>query len=232
MSIFAVGDLHLSNASGIDKPMDVFGSEWKDHAARLAAAWNKEISASDTVIIAGDISWGMKLEEAMPDLQMIHELPGRKVLIKGNHDLWWTGITKLNSLYDDMFFLQNSCYEAEGRCICGTRGWVCPGSEDYSDADKKIYERELMRLEASLKAAASRGCGEITGVMHFPPTNDKMHSSGFTDLFSEYGVRNVVYGHLHGKDIWKRGLTGNFGGVSYRLISLDRLDCRPLKLFD
>ncbi len=225
MRTFIVGDLHLSNDPRIDKPMTVFGDAWNDHAARIREDWDARVGAEDTVIIAGDISWGLHFKEALADLEWIHERPGMKVLIKGNHDLWWTGITKLNQLYPDMYFLQNSCYGTDHALICGTRGWVCPGSEGYTAQDEKIYQRESLRLRASLTAAAARKDREIIGVLHYPPTNDKMQPSKFTQLFEEFGVRRVYYGHLHGKEAFRKGLKGNLNGVSYDLISLDYLNC-------
>ncbi len=226
MRIFIVGDLHLSNDRTIEKPMDVFGLSWKDHDLRIQEDWDAVVGDEDLVIVAGDISWGLKLEEAMADLEWIHARPGHKVLIKGNHDLWWNGITKLNQLYDDIFFLQNSCYETEDRIICGTRGWVCPGSEGFTDRDRKIYLRESQRLKASLDAARAGNDKEIIGVLHYPPTNDKMQPSAFTELFETYGVKEVFYGHLHGQEAFKKGLKGNLNGVCYDLVSLDYLQCR------
>lgn len=226
MRIFIVGDLHLSNDKTIEKPMDVFGLSWKDHDLRIREDWDAVVGDEDLVIVAGDISWGLKLEEAMADLEWIHARPGRKVLIKGNHDLWWNGITKLNQLYNDIFFLQNSCYETENCIICGTRGWVCPGSEGFTDQDRKIYLRESQRLKASLDAARAGNDKEIIGVLHYPPTNDKMQPSAFTELFETYGVKKVFYGHLHGQEAFKKGLKGNLNGVCYDLVSLDYLQCR------
>ncbi|MBQ2063673.1 MAG: metallophosphoesterase [Firmicutes bacterium] len=226
MRIFIVGDLHLSNDKTIEKPMDVFGLSWKDHDLRIREDWDAVVGDEDLVIVAGDISWGLKLEEAMADLEWIHARPGRKVLIKGNHDLWWNGITKLNQLYNDIFFLQNSCYETENCIICGTRGWVCPGSEGFTDQDRKIYLRESQRLKASLDAACAGNDKEIIGVLHYPPTNDKMQPSAFTELFETYGVKKVFYGHLHGQEAFKKGLKGNLNGVCYDLVSLDYLQCR------
>lgn len=229
MSIYAIGDLHLALDSKIDKPMDVFGDSWKDHTRRLESAWRETVGAEDTVIVAGDISWGLKLAEAMADLDFLDSLPGHKAVIKGNHDLWWNSITRLNSLYDSTKFIQNSCIEAEGWYICGTRGWVCPGSEDFSEADEKIYRRETGRLKASLDSALNRGAERIIAVTHFPPTNDKFQDSEFTRLMSEAGVDTALYGHLHGADAFGKGLQGIFNGVNYQLVSLDYLDC-SLKL--
>lgn len=226
MRIFIVGDLHLANDPSIEKPMDVFGSAWKDHDRRIQEDWDAVVKPDDLVIIAGDTSWGLRLEEAMADLAWIHTRPGHKLLVKGNHDLWWNGITKLNQLYPDLFFMQNSCFDAGECIICGTRGWVCPGAEGFTEQDRKIYQRESLRLKASLDAAKNRENKEIIGVLHYPPTNDKMQPSAFTELFEQYGVRHVYYGHLHGQEAFKKGLKGNLNGVSYDLVSLDYLNCR------
>ncbi|MGI6722172.1 MAG: metallophosphoesterase [Anaerovoracaceae bacterium] len=229
MSIYVIGDVHLSFDKRIEKPMDVFGGAWKDHARRLEENWRARCTPEDTIIVAGDISWGLKLEEAMADLDWLSSLPGHKVLIKGNHDLWWSGINKLNRLYDNMTFIQNSCYEAEGWYICGTRGWVCPGSDEFTQDDMKIYLREAGRLERSLDAARARGAQHIIGVTHYPPTNDKKQDSEFTRLFSEAGAEVAFYGHLHGSDGFGKGMRGIYNGVRYELVSLDYLDCK-LKL--
>ena len=231
MSLYVIGDPHLSFSPGVDKPMDVFGEEWEGHAEKIKAAWESLVAPEDTVIVAGDISWGLKLEEAMPDLEWIDALPGRKIMIKGNHDLWWAGIGKLNGLFDDITFLQNDSVPAEGAIVCGTRGWVCPGSDDFTEADRKIYDREVLRLGYSLADARKKDKdAEIIAVTHYPPTNEKKQPSGFTDLFEEYGVKQAFYGHLHGKGNYKRGITGMLNGVEYRLISADALDFVPVKI--
>lgn len=230
MSIYAIGDLHLSFASGVEKPMDIYGSLWKGHAEKLKKNWKMMIKPEDTVILAGDISWGLRLSEAVPDFQWIHSLPGKKVIFKGNHDLWWNGIGKLNTLYDSMTFVQNTAFQAGDVFLCGSRGWICPGHEDFTKQDEKIYKRELLRLEMSLKDARAKGAENIIGVLHFPPSLGKGYSSGFTDLFESYGVRQVVYGHLHGQEAWSKGLKGYYNGVTYRLVSLDYLACMPVKV--
>ena len=210
MKIFAIGDLHLSFGPGVEKPMDRFGEEWVNHAERLRANWMKEISPVDTVIICGDISWGLRLEEAAADFEWIRGLPGKKLLFKGNHDLWWQSAGKLNRLYGDenLIFVQNTAeiVTAGGPpessppesgspenletpkkiAVCGSRGWICPGDDFFGQDDKKIYERELMRLEMSLQDGVKKGADEIIGVLHFPPTNDKLQPSGFTELMSSY----------------------------------------------
>lgn len=230
MRLYAIGDLHLSFGEGVEKPMDIFGPLWEGHAEKLRANWEAIIQPEDTVIICGDISWGLKLEEAKADLDWVHELPGKKIFFKGNHDLWWQSIGKLNKLYDDgtMNFMQCNCYMLDEKtAVCGARGWVCPGSDGFSEHDRKIYQREVARLKMSLDDAKKQGAEKIIGVLHFPPTNDKHQASGFTQLMSEYGVKTCVYGHLHGRDAFKNGIKSVYNGVQYRLVSLDYLDARP-----
>lgn len=230
MSIYAIGDLHLSMDPKIDKPMDIYGGIWVDHARKVKENCEKKITDNDTLIIAGDISWALKLPDAMADLEWISKLPGKKVCFKGNHDLWWSGIKKLNTLFDDITFMQNDVYMVEEIAICGTRGWICPGTDGFDASDEKIYKRELLRLEASLKAAIAADAQEIIGVMHYSPTNDKIQLSGFTDLFEKYGVKEVVFGHLHGHDAERNKEPFNLNGVTYRLVSLDGIDADPVKL--
>ena len=225
MKIYAIGDLHLSFDEAVEKPMDIFGQGWLNHDEKVKNSWKKQVGEDDIVMIAGDISWGLRLEEAVADLTWISQLPGMKVLIKGNHDLWWSSISKLNKFHETMKFLQNTSFVTEdGIGICGSRGWNCPGSEAFDHHDEKIYARELLRLESSLKSARDAGAKQLIAMLHYPPTNDKHQPSGFTELLSAYGVTKCVYGHLHGKDSFKKGLQGSFNGVEYRLVSLDYLD--------
>ena len=236
MSIFAISDLHLS-LSG-EKPMDIYGGEWINHTEKVKNNWLENIGSGDTVILAGDSSWALRLPDAMEDLMWIAELPGKKVFVKGNHDLWWASANKLNKLDPNMFFLQNNFFEAEGYAICGSRGWICPGDNDFTAQDEKIYKRELGRLKLSLEAAVQAGYGgkdfygksRILGALHFPPTNDALQGSGFTELFEEYGVQKVVYGHLHGKDAYGNGLQGIKNFVEYKLTSVDYLKCIPYQI--
>lgn len=228
MNIFAIGDLHLSFDERIQKPMDIFGPSWVNHHEKVRKNWEEKVGEEDLVIIPGDVSWGLRADEAMADLRWIHRLPGRKVITKGNHDLWWTSVTRLNRLYDDMTFLQNHCYmTAEGVAVCGTRGWICPGTEGFDEHDEKIYNRELLRLEFSLKEAEKAGAKMIIAALHYPPTNDKLQGSGFTRMLEDFNVQMCVYGHLHGKDAFKNGIKGVFNGIEYRLVSLDYVEGEP-----
>lgn len=228
MSLFAIGDLHLSFA--LNKPMDIFGDQWIDHPERIKRSWIENISEHDTILIPGDISWALKLNDAMIDLEWLNNLPGKKIFIKGNHDYWWQTISKLNTFYKDMYFLQNNYYTYEDYAICGTRGWLCPHDSNFSRQDNKIYLRELNRLELSLKQAVKNGCEKIIVMLHYPPTNEKKEASGFVELFEQYKVEKVIYAHLHGKRYYDLSIQGEHNGIQYYLTSSDYLNFEPLKL--
>jgi len=229
--IFALGDIHLSLSS--EKPMDIFGTAWEDHSEKLQKNWLKKIGENDVVFLLGDHSWAMKLEEAMPDLDWLHALPGKKVLIRGNHDLWWASISKLRSIYDDLLFIQNDALSFGDVVLCGTRGWVTPSDQNFSkDEDQHIYERELIRFRLSLEAAVKTGAGEIIAGLHFPPNAGMDTNSGFMDLIKEFGVKKLVYGHLHGREAFKKGLQGINEGTEYALVSGDYIDFDPLYICD
>ena len=233
MSIYAIADLHLSFDPAVDKPMDIYGPRWYDHAERLRKNWCSSISEDDTVILPGDISWGLKLESAKYDLDWVDALPGRKIITKGNHDLWWSGITKLNKMYETVTFLQNDCCVAEGIYLGGTRGWLTPDNDDFGEDDERIYQREMLRLRASLdkavKMAADAGEEpDILGVLHYPQVSKQTAFSGFQQIFEDYGVKRVIYGHVHGEYGFRTAIEGVHHGVEYSLVSLDRLNCVPL----
>ncbi len=230
MNIYAIGDLHLSFDKRIQKPMDVFGKRWENHDKRLQENWLNCISNEDFVIIVGDVSWGLRLDEAMADLMWIDELPGKKIITKGNHDLWWNSISKLNAISEKMTFLQNDAYLIGDTAICGTRGWICPGTDGFDMHDNKIYNRELMRLRRSLEVAKRAGADRIIASIHYPPLNDKYQPSGFTDILGEYGVDICVYGHLHGVEAFKNGFQGTLNGTKYKLVSLDYVEAMPEKI--
>lgn len=226
-NIYAIGDLHLSTA--VDKPMDLFGEKWTDHWQRISRDWRARVRSQDVVLLPGDISWGMQLCEALPDLQQIHALPGRKVMIKGNHDYWWSSLTKLAQVMPPSIQpLQNDCLRLPGHVICGTRGWTCPSdAAPLPPADQKIYLREAGRLELSLTAAAKQlqPGDKLTAMLHYPPFNEKRQSSLFTQLLRDYGVHKVVYAHLHGRAL-RNVFEGALEGVDYALVSCDYLECR------
>jgi len=229
MALWAISDLHLAINS--DKPMDIFGYKWENHHEKIKENWLSKISPKDTVLIAGDISWSMNIGEGMDDLEWIHNLPGKKILIKGNHDYWWSSITMLNSLYADMDFIQNNFFSYKDYAICGTRGWNCPGSTRFTIHDEKIYERELIRLRLSLDEAVTMGYKKIIVMLHYPPTNDKFEETELTRIIKEYNVERVIYGHLHGPSL-SRLYEGNIEGVEYIVTSCDYLNFNPLLILE
>ncbi|PRR72429.1 3',5'-cyclic adenosine monophosphate phosphodiesterase CpdA [Clostridium thermopalmarium DSM 5974] len=226
IGLYAISDLHLSLSS--DKPMDVFGEQWNNHHERIRENWIKKINDKDTVLIAGDVSWSMKMEDGLADLEWIHNLPGRKIISKGNHDYWWGSISKLNNLYEDISFIQNNFFSYEDYAICGTRGWTIPGDKSSSH-DIKIYNREQIRLKLSLDKAVSSGYSKIIVMIHYPPVNDKFEASNFTEIFEEYGVEKVIYGHLHGPSL-NRVFEGTYNGVEYIMTSCDYINFDPIKV--
>ncbi len=232
MSLFAIADLHLSTDGR--KSMEIFGGEWLGYMERLKKNWTETVSDTDTVLVAGDISWGLRLADAMGDLAWLAALPGKKLLLRGNHDLWWSSMAKMRGLFPSIAFIQNDAYEGDNFVVMGSRGWLCPGDSGFSESeDRKIYEREVMRLSFSAEAAARllSECGSekiLIGAMHYPPTNEKKQPSDFTRIFAEAGCKKVVYGHLHGEDNFYNGPLGNCDGVEYILCSLDKLRCRPM----
>ena len=227
MALFAISDLHL-DLNG-DKPMDIFGKAWFKHDEKIKENWINKIGQEDTVLIAGDISWSMKMENGIQDLEWIHNLPGRKVLIKGNHDYWWGSITKLNNMYEDMKFIQNNFFSYDEYAICGTRGWICPEVENFSEKDEKIYNRELVRLKLSLDSAIKAGFSKIIAMIHYPPINEKLIESEFVEIFKEYNVEKVIYGHLHGPSLSK-AVNGKNGDIEYICTSGDFLSFDPIKI--
>lgn len=230
MSLYAIGDLHFSTA--VNKPMNIFGDNWDNHEEKIINSWKSKVNEEDTVLIVGDTSWAINMNEAEEDLNIIHNLPGKKIYVKGNHDYWWTTVAKLNKLYDDMSFLQNNFYQYEEYAICGTRGWICPNDVKFTEDDDKIYKREAHRLKLSLDAAKKDGFKKIIVITHYPPTNDKLDPSLFTEIYESYGVEKVVYGHLHGKESFKMGLKGIRNEVEYNLVSCDYVDFNLIKIMD
>ena len=229
MALYSISDLHLS-ISG-DKPMDVFSDEWIDHDKKIRKNWLEMVREEDTILLAGDLSWSMTMENAKEELDFVASLPGRKIIIKGNHDYWWGSITKMNAMYDNMQFIQNNFFAYEDYAICGTRGWIIPGSSQYKEEDEKIYRREILRLKLSLDTARKAGYRKFIVMIHYPPVNESFMDSEFTDIFEEYGVEKVIYGHLHGKALM-RVMTGWRKGVEYILTSCDYIDFNPVKILE
>ena len=229
MAIYAIGDLHLSHDQ--TKPMDVFGPEWSDHVEKMAKAWDETVNDNDLVVVLGDISWAMHLKEAAGDLAWVGSRKGTKLLLKGNHDYWWSAIGRVRAaLPDKVFALQNDHFHWQNYTVCGTRGWICPGDEAFdAQEDQKIYLREISRLELSLTSAIRDGAGEIITALHFPPFNRRNEPSGFTELLEKYAVKYCLFGHIHdpGRDYI---FQGERGGVTYRFAAADGIGFRPLKI--
>ncbi|OPJ60101.1 metallophosphoesterase [Clostridium oryzae] len=227
MAVYSISDLHLSFSS--EKPMDVFGDSWNMHYERIKNNWKTMINEDDMILICGDISWAIDMDQAMVDLKWIDELPGKKIISKGNHDYWWGSISKLNNLFENTRFLQNNYYVYNDYAICGTRGWICPGLESFTESDEKIYKRELIRLTLSVEAAIKAGYTKIVVMLHYPPVNDKFEPSGFTEIFKKYNIEKVLYGHLHGP--FNSSLFhGISDGVEYVLTSCDYLNFKPVRI--
>lgn len=224
--IYAIGDLHFSG--GQNKPMDIFGTHWGDHKQRIISNWKQLIKENDLVLIPGDISWAMYLDDAKADLNLIHQLPGEKILLKGNHDYWWKKITHLNSLYANMKFLQNNSFCYENFCVCGSRGWLVPGNVNYSESDEKIYKREAVRLNLSLQNASKDK--PIIVMMHYPPFNESYEENEFIKIINKYNVKVVVYGHLHDEYSFRKYFQGVANGVEYKLVSSDYLNFKPVEV--
>ena len=224
MKIFAISDLHIS--TNTNKPMDVFGGNWVGYLEKIYADWESKVSDDDLVLIAGDISWAMSIDDAVKDISTFAALKGKKIIIKGNHDYWWSGIGKVrDSLPESVYALQNDSVKIGDVVICGSRGWTVPGAPDFTEQDMKLYKRETERLKLSLSSAkklAENG-EKIIAMIHYPPFNVRRESSAYTDIFEEFGVDSVIYGHIHGKDVRAdKFLIKN--GIKYYLTSCDLVD--------
>ena len=228
MKVFAIGDLHLSTV--VKKPMDIFGPGWENHFERIKADWLQKVTPDDLVLIPGDISWGMHVHEAQPDIDVISQLPGKIIFTRGNHDYWWKSISAVRAMLGEgRYALQNDAIRFDGVVICGTRGWTVPEMEGkFKDADdEKIYKREVIRLELALQDLEKKRQPNDKAIVmiHYPPFNAKMLPSDFTRLCEKYKVDYVVYGHLHGKNCrCKLYLEQN--GIKYYLTSCDQVDCK------
>lgn len=227
MALYAISDLHL--AFNVDKPMDIFGERWLNHDEKIKNNWINKINESDTVLIAGDISWSIKSDDSKVDLDWIDALPGKKIISKGNHDYWWGSISKLNAMYENTKFLQNNFYVYEDYAICGTRGWICPESDKFTSKDDKIYSREQIRLRLSLESAKKAGYSKFIVMIHYPPIGEEFKENAFTKIFKEYSVDKVIYGHLHGPSNVK-ATEGVIDGIEYIMTSCDFINFDPLKI--
>ncbi len=225
--IWSIGDLHFDITK--NKSMDIFGENWKDHEEKIIDFWKENVCEDDLVIVAGDISWALKLEESMEDLMRIDNLPGVKCFIKGNHDYWWSTKSKLSKMnLKSIHFIYNDSFVYKDYIICGTRGWTPLDSENITEDDKKIYLRELNRLKTSLEFHENTD-KKIIAALHYPPFNSRGNPNDFLDLLNNYNVKICVYGHLHGDghDYIKEG---NYNGTDVLCVSSDYIDFKLLKL--
>lgn len=230
MSIFTIADLHL--ALGKDKPMDIFGGRWSNYMEKLKNNWISAVKEEDSVIIPGDISWATYIDNAYEDFKYIDALPGKKIISKGNHDYWWTTASKLNKYLDEnnlktISFMHNNAFSIENVAICGTRGWKCPGEDDFKKDDDKIYRREITRLELSIKSAQTIPHNKKLVFMHYPPVTIKSQTSGFIDIMKKYDITDCFFGHLHGEGI-KGAIEGEYESINLKLVSADHLDFMPI----
>ena len=234
MAIFAIADLHLSFNE--NKPMNIFGEKWQNHEEKIKQDWLKKVTEKDTVLLPGDFSWSMYLKDTKADFEYLDKLPGRKILLKGNHDYWWSTLNKMQKYVEEnnfknIDFLYNNSYEIEGNIISGTRGWVQSNEQE----DKKMINRESIRLELSIKDGIQK-FGEdkpIIICMHYPPyTNynkQNLIDSPFIEIMRKYNVKKCIYGHLHGESI-KEAIQGNIKGIDTTLVSADGVNFKLIKI--
>lgn len=237
MKLFALGDLHLSLTAPANpedpntlrgvKPMDIFGNNWWEHIRRIYENWQDTVGQNDVVLVPGDISWAMNLEAAGHDLEFIGSLKGRKIMIRGNHDYWWHSPSKIRkALPPSVEIIQNEALAVGDMAITGTRLWNLPGTADFGPDDEKIYRRELLRLEMSLKAAQGR---PVINMFHYMPTNELHQPNEITELLVGYNTKAVVYGHLHDKS-HRIAIEGNHWDIDFHLVSADYLNFTPKQI--
>ena len=229
MRLLAIADPHLSSVS--PKPMDIFGGNWHGHPQMFFEQWRKTVRDDDVVIIAGDISWGLRLEDALPDLLEIADLPGRIIILRGNHDYWWGSIGKVRAVLPPrMHAIQNDSLVIGNTAILGSRGWKSPGSDDFGADDEKIYQRELERLRLSVKSLEGKSYDRLVLALHFPPTNGMFEESGFTDIIEELKPDAVVYGHLHG--VSPTRVLREWCGIPLHFVAADAVKFVPQVIFE
>lgn len=235
MSIFTIGDLHLSFKQ--NKPMDIFGENWEGHEEKIKKNWIEKVKEKDLVVLPGDFSWAMYLKETEEDFKYLNNLPGKKLLLKGNHDYWWETVSKMRKYlkennFENIDFLYNNSFEQEEKVIVGTRGWTISEKEE----DKRFINRELIRLEISIKDGIEKygKNKEMIVFMHFPPITkneiEKNQMTEFIEIMKKYNIKKCYYGHLHGIAI-KEAVEGNYFGIDFELISCDALDFKLKKVF-
>ena len=231
MALYGMGDFHL--AFSVDKSMEVFDPIWKDHEKKIERNWRRYVKETDTAVLTGDHSWGRNLEECREDLEFIMGLPGRKILLRGNHDMFWDAkkTDRLNKQFQGRLeFLQNNFYAYGEYALVGTKGCCYEGKDSYEHFEK-IRDRELQRLRISLEEAAA-GFRKFVLFLHYPPTSIGEQESPFTMLAEKYGVSKVVYSHCHGRERFDDSFKGYVNGIEYKLVSGDYLNFKPEKILD
>lgn len=229
MKLFAISDLHFSGTPPT-KPMDVFGEHWHRHRERIIEAWQRLVTPEDFVLISGDISWGMRIEESLEDLYAIAELPGQAILLRGNHDYWWSGVQKMKRLTQDkLLFLYNNYVPVGNTAICGTRGWIAPGDSKFTDDDLTVFEREVSRMERSLQQAKRDGFERIIATSHYPPFNEKKEATALLETAQKYGAQRYIYGHLHDEASFAQ-VPKEWQGIPLTLASADYLGFVPIEI--
>lgn len=231
MAIYTIGDLHLS--FGNPKPMNIFGDNWNNHEEKIRKDWLSKVKPEDIVIHPGDFSWAMYLEDTVKDFEYLNSLPGKKIMLKGNHEYWWTTVTNMKKFLEEkdfknIDFLQNNSFEVEDKIICGTRGWSL--TNEKMENAKKIIDREALRLELSIKSGLERGMDkEIIVFMHYPPIVRQNIDTEFMRILRKYGIKRCYYAHLHSKSI-EDAVEGNVCGIEFKLVSADALNFQLLKI--
>ncbi len=231
MALYAISDLHLP--LGVNKPMDIFGKNWENYVEKLRENWQNTVTENDTVVLPGDFSWAMYLEESKADFEFLNNLNGKKILLKGNHDYWWTTMNKLKNFvsengYKNIEFLQNNSFEYGDISICGSRGWNTPTGK-LAGEDKKIYDREIARIELSI--ASAKNPENIVLFTHFPPILKDFRENEMVDLLNKHKIKKCVFGHIHSAGI-KNAIEGDIGGTQYLLVSCDYREFMPVKISD
>lgn len=228
MAVWAISDLHLP---AHQKPMDVFGPHWQNHFERIQEDWLEKVAEADVVLLPGDLSWAMHLEEAIEDLERIGEMPGRKLLLRGNHDYWWNSIGRVRrALPEGCFALQNDSVLIDGVLFAGSRGWQIPADPQADTDDARIYRRERQRLEMSLGHARARDqAAPLVAMMHYPPRSED--AEGFSDILRRFETAHAVYGHLHGAGL-AGAVRGEIDGIIYHQVSCDGLNFKLERIMD
>lgn len=223
--IYGLSDLHLDYT--MEKDMAVFGEVWADYQENIFKNWKETVEDGDYVLVPGDISWAMRLDQAAVDLERLDRLPGDKILLKGNHDYWWQSLKKMNDLgFESLHFLQNNSFRVGSYSICGTRGWDPRDRVGFTEEDEVVFRRELLRLEMSLDSAQ---CQNIIAMLHYPPFGRDKKPNEFGEILAKRGVGHCLYGHLHSQGL-SEVVEGVFDGVNYQCISSDYLNFKPKKI--